>query len=1371
MWWKRLLIGLAILIVGLYAAIYAFLHFYDVNRFKPRITNAVRDATGRQFTIAGDLEIDFGLLPVLAAENIAFENASWGSRPEMIRIKRFQVRVALLPLLLGKVEIASILLIDPDILLEKNAAGDLNIPAGSGDAGSAPAETPLIHSIEIQNARLAFRDGQTGRHLDLELDHLRAELPDTDSPLEIDLEGTFNRTPVAIFGSIGRPLPAFLSGRQLPAALSVEIAGNRFQVVGAVDNTADFSGLDWKITGSGDSIPGLGRLAGMDDLPDPGPFTIQVRFSGSPKHLTMSDLNLQIGDRRLANVFVRGRIGDLLRLQEIDVQVIATGDDLKQAGKLFATTIPWQGEFRATGRLIRSGSQGLRLDDVLLTAGDNDVAATVELDLQQEKPRLSATVHSRRLDLRPLFAADAFQRTGSDEKTGRKSKTSASREDKPPEPILKRFNAGLQLTTGTIFLPKMIIHELDTSARLENGRISVQTKGPRPPDLKELAGISALPELGPIRLSCDLVGTARGLSLRNVDLKAGSLQQARVTVSGSIAELLEAKGFGLDIRIEGDDASSLEKYLLEPWPLRGKYAVSTRMVDSAKTVFTFDPISGSLEDIDFNGSLTVDASGDTARVAIAVNAPRFNLRPFALPGLEMPDKMKQVASMGPLDVSLVLTSSSGTIGIANLQLKLGGADLLAVSMQGAVNDVKALKGISLELEAGGREVAGLETLFGESIPLQGPYALRTSIHDPAAGIFRFDALFVSLADNQVTGFAELDRSGKPVHISGDLSASEIDLTDLVRPADFKTEPDDGKFEKAIDRQLVLPQWPVPPQLLQNLDADIRLRADRIKVTDLAISGLEVKADLQRAELNLNAAARTVLYVSGSGEVADDFQMGGVALSVNGRAAGNRMAIDSFKLNGGGPETVSILLEGSAADTIRQTGINLRFDIHGQEAGYLWQLLDTDFRATGPFSLSGSLADPQPKQYRFEDLKAAVGKSSIDGRLEIDYTGKRPKLSARISTPYLDLRPYLPEVPDPAAAQPAPAAGSSRSRKVFSKDPWHLGVLEKIDLAVSLDAAQLYAPRAAVKDLRFELAVDDANLVLKPLQFSSGGGTISGELTLRTSTEIPTLNALIEISDYDVGRDLDELGRSQDIQGSLSGRIQLKGPAESTAAFMGGLNGRVAFSVTKGKINNRIIGVVYGDISDTLLNMIRPVRRKDPFIDLNCLVQSFEIRNGQAQHLGLLDTTQTALVTVGTIDLTRERLNVTLRSSPKSGIRFGSLGRIGISLKEFTRPFKLSGTLARPSLAVDTSRTALTIGKLLGGLALGPAGIAAILTDISAGEKNPCLVAMEALEKGGDPPDEKELIEDGGLLDQATDALIEGGQKVIEEGEKTIKQSP
>ena len=78
---KKILIAAAVFIVVLIAGIYAFLAYYDFNRLKPMITQAVKDATGRELTIAGDIDVGLSFPPTLTAEDISFQNAPWSSKP------------------------------------------------------------------------------------------------------------------------------------------------------------------------------------------------------------------------------------------------------------------------------------------------------------------------------------------------------------------------------------------------------------------------------------------------------------------------------------------------------------------------------------------------------------------------------------------------------------------------------------------------------------------------------------------------------------------------------------------------------------------------------------------------------------------------------------------------------------------------------------------------------------------------------------------------------------------------------------------------------------------------------------------------------------------------------------------------------------------------------------------------------------------------------------------------------------------------------------------------------------------------------------------------------------------------------------------
>ena len=83
--------------------------------------------------------------------------------------------------------------------------------------------------------------------------------------------------------------------------------------------------------------------------------------------------------------------------------------------------------------------------------------------------------------------------------------------------------------------------------------------------------------------------------------------------------------------------------------------------------------------------------------------------------------------------------------------------------------------------------------------------------------------------------------------------------------------------------------------------------------------------------------------------------------------------------------------------------------------------------------------------------------------------------------------------------------------------------------------------------------------------------------------------------------------------------------------------------------------------------------------------------------------------------------------PKSSEGLGTkeTGKVSLSLGAITKPFKLGGTLANPSLGISPERTVKTIGSFL----LGPAGWASLFVSDSSGKEDPCAAALKIAGEG------------------------------------------
>ena len=159
--WRYGLAGLAALVLLVVAGGTVFLARFDPNNLKPRIAAAVEQATGRKLALNGPIHLSWSLWPTIAMQDVALANPPGFSRPQMATLQRLDLQLAVLPLLQGRVVIARLVLVHPDIRLEQDAQGHSNwqfapvaTTAAAGSPGSAvpaPSATPSTGATAPQS--------------------------------------------------------------------------------------------------------------------------------------------------------------------------------------------------------------------------------------------------------------------------------------------------------------------------------------------------------------------------------------------------------------------------------------------------------------------------------------------------------------------------------------------------------------------------------------------------------------------------------------------------------------------------------------------------------------------------------------------------------------------------------------------------------------------------------------------------------------------------------------------------------------------------------------------------------------------------------------------------------------------------------------------------------------------------------------------------------------------------------------------------------------------------------------------------------------------------------------------------------------------
>lgn len=179
------------------------------NDFKPEIIAAVKDKTGRELVLDGELKLSLFPWAGISTEKIALSNAPGFQDRPFATIDEGHIGVRLLPLLSKKVELSRIMLKGALLNLARNEQGITNwddltasapeaspaAVADKTDAQPVPERTAFsIDGIAIENARINWDDLKNDKHIELNDLNLNADKFVFDEPVNIAASMTASKS-------------------------------------------------------------------------------------------------------------------------------------------------------------------------------------------------------------------------------------------------------------------------------------------------------------------------------------------------------------------------------------------------------------------------------------------------------------------------------------------------------------------------------------------------------------------------------------------------------------------------------------------------------------------------------------------------------------------------------------------------------------------------------------------------------------------------------------------------------------------------------------------------------------------------------------------------------------------------------------------------------------------------------------------------------------------------------------------------------------------------------------------------------------------------------------------------------------------------
>ena len=277
---KKLLIGLAVVVVLVIAAALIVPSFVPLDTYKAKIIALVKTQTGRDLRIDGPVK--FALLPSIALEanDVSLSNPTGATSPNMIQLKTLAVELKLFPLLHGAIEVAQFKLVDPAIALEVDKQGRPSwafTPASPAPAANAAPATPAasasggsagsgfssisLGDVSIVNGQASYLDQRTGDKKLLSNINMTLSLPSSDQPFTAKGSATWNGETATLTLQADKPA-TLQSGGTSPIAITLAATPINFAFKGNATG-ATMSKLDGGIDLSIPSIRNLAKWLGV----------------------------------------------------------------------------------------------------------------------------------------------------------------------------------------------------------------------------------------------------------------------------------------------------------------------------------------------------------------------------------------------------------------------------------------------------------------------------------------------------------------------------------------------------------------------------------------------------------------------------------------------------------------------------------------------------------------------------------------------------------------------------------------------------------------------------------------------------------------------------------------------------------------------------------------------------------------------------------------------------------------------------------------------------------------------------------------------------------------------------------------------------
>jgi hypothetical protein len=908
MWRFVKILLISLLVILLLGTGFAWWLIQDGDWIRSKTEQIATEITGRQFSIGGDLNLDFSLNPNIVANDLHLANAPWAGKNDMTTVKRLAFSVDLISLFSDRLVVHYIEADGVVLALAENEAGETNWELFPQEDETTEPETGqpghlpfIIERFELGEFTLTHDAPERVEPLDFRI-HSLVLNQDGDGPVEMAGAGRIGGLPLSLEGRID-PLRAIVTGGRLEQELHLVLGDIVLDTSGSIEDVKSLQGIELTLAFSGPEFAWITDLAALPAFSS-GSFDFRLVLD-SDDDGTRVELN---GDLGTLEARVRGRTDKLLDPQEADLDFEISGPDLQALGRALGVDELFVAPYRFKGDISSDGGR-IEVHEVTVDVGQSRGRLSgpfgrwpglvdTELDVYIQGPDFSQWGPLMRIDgllTNPFeFTGRISNRDSAVVLTSNKLTVGGHRVEvsgslgRPPDfmgaaltinletpdigniailpgygnlphkPLtvkgsVGRNRSGILLNAMQVEMEAnhLVVDGLVTLGENHYGselqtQFSTQSLG----DLGAIFGYEGLPDQ-PLDFKGDYRLSDSGFDFNIEDGRFGEISLA---ISGKMPGLVLIDGveaeFDISMPSLGTAARQMVGQELPDLPL--SFNGKLRYLDQ---VIGLNGLSGNLGDTSFE----IDASVanypqlDDSRIRFSTSGPDFH----QFIDLEPLDSLP-----GEFGISGQLFKESEHYRINGLAVELG---TMKLNFEGTVNDFRTISALDMTLSAGGPDFSELEGILKRPLP-ELDFSLGARVHGPVEAL-KIDELSARLGPSDVSGTLRLSMP-EPRSYTARLRSNLLDLSWLVdEEADIEEAAADTVDAEPKDR--VFSDTPIPMRDKFNVLLDLELTVDQLQLNAAKLEAVRIGVHQTKDLLRVDPFEMKGLL---GGNVIGDFQV-------------------------------------------------------------------------------------------------------------------------------------------------------------------------------------------------------------------------------------------------------------------------------------------------------------------------------------------------------------------------------------------------------------------------------------------------------------------------------------------------------------------